>query len=131
MQTKKIKRIFSEVSDSLMQSDLHPVLQKVLSNRKINSPEEIEYSLANLTSFDQLMGIDAAVALIVNALQQKQKILIVGDFDADGATSTAVCVRALKMLGHTAVSYLVPNRFDFGYGLSPELVDVACQDKPD
>jgi len=131
MQTKKIKRIFSEVSDSLMQSDLHPVLQKVLSNRRINSPEEIEYSLANLISFDQLMGIDAAVALIVDALQQKQKILIVGDFDADGATSTAVCVRAFKMLGHTAVSYLVPNRFDFGYGLSPELVDVACQDKPD
>ena len=131
MQTKKIKRIFSEVSDSLMQSDLHPVLKKVLSNRKINSPEELEYSLANLMSFDQLMGIDAAVALIVNALQKKQKILIVGDFDADGATSTAVCVRALKMLGHTTVSYLVPNRFDFGYGLSPELVDVACRDKPD
>jgi len=131
MQTKQIKRMSSEVSDALKQSELHPVLQKVLSNRSINSPAEIEYSLANLISFDQLMGIDAAVALVVNAIQKKHRILIVGDFDADGATSTAVCVRALKMLGHTSVDYLVPNRFDFGYGLSPELVEVACKNKPD
>jgi len=131
MQTKKIKRISGEISDSLKQSDLHPVLQKVLSHRNINSPTEIEYSLANLTGFDQLKGIEPAVELIVNAVLRKSKILIVGDFDADGATSTAVCVRALKMLGHTEVSYLVPNRFDFGYGLSPEIVAVACQNKPD
>jgi len=130
MQTKKIKRLSAPISEYLQQSDFHPVLQKVLSNRRINSPEEIEYSLANLISFDQLMGIEPAVALIVNAVKNQQKILIVGDFDADGATSTAVCVRALKMLGHQNVSYLVPNRFDFGYGLSPEIVAVACQNKP-
>jgi len=131
MQTKKIKRISSEISESLRQSVLHPVLQKVLSNRNINTPAEIEYSLANLMSFDQLMGIESAVELIVNAVQKHQKILIVGDFDADGATSTAVCMRALKMLGHENVSYLVPNRFDYGYGLSPEIVAVACRNKPD
>jgi len=131
MQTKKIKRINSEVSDSLKQSDLHPVLQKVLSHRKIKSPEEMQYNLGKLLGFNQLMGIDSAVALVVSAIQQNQKILIVGDFDADGATSTAVCLRALKMLGHNSVSYLVPNRFDFGYGLSPEIVAVACQNKPD
>ena len=131
MQTKTIKRVNSEVSDLLRQSDLHPVLQKVLSHREISSPDEVQYSLAKLLGFDQLMGIESAVELIVNAIQNKQKILIVGDFDADGATSTAVCLRALNMLGHKDVAYLVPNRFDFGYGLSPELVAVACQNKPD
>jgi len=131
MQTKKIKRISGEISESLKQSDLHPVLQKVLSHRKISSPEEIDYTLGKLTGFNQLMGIEQAVELIVNAIQNKQKILIVGDFDADGATSTAVCVRALKMLGHTSVTFLVPNRFDYGYGLSPEIVAVACENKPD
>ena len=131
MQAKKIRRISGEISESLKQSDMHPVLQKVLSHRKIGSPEEIEYTLGRLTGFNQLMGIEQAVALVINAIQTKQKILIVGDFDADGATSTAVCMRALQMLGHTSVSYLVPNRFDFGYGLSPEIVAVACQDKPD
>lgn len=131
MQTKQIKRINSEVSDSLKQSDLHPVLQKVLSHRQIETPEQVQYSLGKLLGFNQLMGIDSAVALVVGAIQQKQNILIVGDFDADGATSTAVCLRALKMLGHNSVSYLVPNRFDFGYGLSPEIVAVACQNKPD
>ncbi len=131
MQTKKIKRISSDISDSLRQSDLHPIMQKVLSNRNIHSPAEIEYSLAKLMSFDKLKGIDSAVALIVNAIKNQLKILIVGDFDADGATSTALCIRALKMFGHTGVSYLVPNRFDFGYGLSPEIVAVACKEKPD
>jgi len=131
MQTKKIKRVNSEVSDQLKQSDLHPVLQKVLSHRQISSPDEVQYNLGKLLGFDQLMGIDSAVKLIVSAIQNNQKILIVGDFDADGATSTAVCLRALKMLGHTDVAYLVPNRFDFGYGLSPEIVAVACQNKPD
>lgn len=131
MQVKKIKRISGEISDSLKQSDLHPVLQKVLSHRKINSTEDIDYALGKLIGFNQLMGIEQAVALVVNAIQHKQKILIVGDFDADGATSTAVCMRALKMLGPIDVSFLVPNRFDYGYGLSPEIVAVACQNKPD
>jgi len=131
MQAKKIKRINGKVSEELLQSDLHPVLQKVLSNRKINSPDQIEYGLNKLIGFNQLMGIASAVELIINAIKNKQKILIVGDFDADGATSTAVCMRALKMLGHLNVSYLVPNRFDYGYGLSPEIVAVACQNKPD
>ena len=131
MQTKKIKRVNTEVSELLRQSDLHPVLQKVLSHRQISSPDEVEYNLGKLLGFDQLKGIESAVKLVVSAIQNNQKILIVGDFDADGATSTAVCLRALKMLGHTDVDYLVPNRFDFGYGLSPEIVAVACQNKPD
>ncbi len=131
MQTKNIKRLSNKVSDDLKSSALHPVLQKIFSHRHVDSLEEIDYSLNKLTGFNQLKGIEPAIALIVNAIKNQQKILIVGDFDADGATSTAVCVRALRMLGHQSVSFLVPNRFDFGYGLSPEIVAVACQDKPD
>ncbi len=130
MQTKKIKRVSAAISETLEQADLHPVIKRVLSHRNINSPEEIDYALGKLTGFNQLMGIEPAVALVVNAIKKKHKILIVGDFDADGATSTAVCMRALKMLGHTQVSFLVPNRFDYGYGLSPEIVAVACENKP-
>lgn len=131
MNNKTIKRMPGEISEALRGSALHPVLQKVLSHRQITHPDEVEYSLNKLLGFNLLNGIDAAAALIVEAITQQQKILIVGDFDADGATSTAVCFRALKMLGHQQVDHLVPNRFDFGYGLSPELVAVACQDKPD
>jgi len=131
MQDKIIKRLSADVSPGLRHSTLHPVLQKVFSHRKVRAPEEIEYSLANLTGFNQLKGIDEAAKIIVNAIKSNQKILIVGDFDADGATSTAVSLRVLKMFGHSNVTSLVPNRFNFGYGLSPELVEVACQDKPD
>ena len=131
MNTKQIKRITGEISDELRQSDFHPVLQSILSHRNITAPDEIEYSLNKLIGIDQLKGIDQAVEYIVAAIRNKQSILIVGDFDADGATSTAVCLRALNMLGHKSVSFLVPNRFDFGYGLSPELVAVACENKPD
>jgi len=131
MNTKKIKRITGQVSDELRQSGFHPVVQSILSHRNIKSPGEMEYTLNKLIGIDQLKGIDQAVECIVAAIQNKQSILIVGDFDADGATSTAVCMRALNMLGHKEVSFLVPNRFDFGYGLSPELVAVACKNKPD
>ena len=131
MQNKIIKRLSANISPELSQSALHPILQKVFSHRKVNAPEEIEYTLANLIGFNQLKGIDEAAEIIVKAIKSKQKILIVGDFDADGATSTAVSLRVLKMFGHNNVTSLVPNRFDFGYGLSPELVEVACQDKPD
>jgi len=131
MQYKIIKRLQDDISQELKQSTLHPVLQRVLSHRRIAAPQQIDYSLARLTSFNQLKGIDAAVELLVQAVTKQQSILIVGDFDADGATSTAVCYRALQMLGHQRVSFLVPNRFDYGYGLSPELVAVACENPPD
>lgn len=131
MNVKTIKRLPGEISDALKASGMHPVLQKVLSHRKIHSPEQIEYSLSRMTGFNQLLNIDVAASLVIDALLNNKKVLIVGDFDADGATSTAVCYRALKMLGHKDVAYLVPNRFDFGYGLSPELVAVACENKPD
>lgn len=131
MQYKIIKRLQGDISQELEQSTLHPVLQRVLSHRRIAAPQQIDYSLKRLLGFEQLKGIDAAVELLVQAVTNQQRILIVGDFDADGATSTAVCYRALQMLGHRSVSFLVPNRFDYGYGLSPELVAVACENPPE
>ena len=89
------------------------------------------YALNTLHKPVDLRDIDTAVDLFVTALELGHKILIVGDFDADGATSTAVLIRCLKSFGHSNVSYLVPNRFEFGYGLTPEIVEIALEQKPD
>jgi single-stranded-DNA-specific exonuclease len=112
-------------------TDLHPVLQRVYSARGVQSKQELERSLDQLLPFQSLLNIDKAVAILADAIFSQKKILIVGDFDADGATSTAVAVRALKSFGAKHVEFLVPNRFEFGYGLTPELVQVACTMNPD
>ncbi len=112
-------------------SSVHPVLKRVYMKRKLSHPQEVETSLDKLYRADSLSGLQAAVALLVEALKQQQKILIVGDFDADGATSTALAIRALKAMGASQVQYLVPNRFEYGYGLTPEIVTVAATLSPD
>lgn len=110
---------------------LHPVLQTVYLHRKVKSITELDNQLSQLLPFDDLAGIDVAVDSIINAIINNKKILVVGDFDADGATSTAVAVRTLRQFGATQVDYLVPNRFDFGYGLTVELIKYAKDLKPD
>ncbi len=112
-------------------ADLPPLLARVYASRGITSSEELNHSLDQLLPFKQLKGIDEAVALLVEALQQQWRILVVGDFDADGATSTSVAVKALRMLGAGEVDFLVPNRFEYGYGLTPEIVAVAAERNPD
>ena len=109
---------------------LHPVLQKVFAARGIVSQSELDNSLQALLSFSSLKGIDHATERLEQALRLKERILIIGDFDADGATSTTLAVEALQAMGAKDVSYLVPNRFDFGYGLTPAIVDVASELKP-
>lgn len=111
--------------------DLHPVLARVYAARNITSTESLDYSLSRLESFDTLSGIESAVTLLANAVQSGSRILIVGDFDADGATSCAVAVRGLRLMGAGTVEYLVPNRFEYGYGLTEEIVSVALTKKPD
>ncbi len=103
------------------------ILKRVYARRKIEDKKDLDNSLAQLADYSQLSNINEAVQLIYQAIIEQKQILVVGDFDADGATSTAVLLRALHMLGHSKVDYLVPNRFDFGYGLSPELVEVAAE----
>lgn len=111
--------------------DLPPLLTRLYAARGVQTAAELDKGLARLIPFRQLKGIDAAVDLLVVALQQRRRILIVGDFDADGATASSVGVLGLRQLGAVHVDYLVPNRFDYGYGLTPEIVAVALEREPD
>ncbi|HEX4547530.1 single-stranded-DNA-specific exonuclease RecJ [Pseudomonas sp.] len=110
--------------------DLPPLLTRLYAARGVQSEAELDKSLARLIPFQQLKGIEAAVDLLVTALEQRQRILIVGDFDADGATASTVGVLGLRLLGAAHVDYLVPNRFEYGYGLTPEIVEVALTREP-
>ena len=130
MKNKKI--VHREVPDNINLPDpIHPVLKRVYASRNIKSGKDLDYSLSSLIPFKQLSGINDAVILLQEMLEQKKRILIVADFDADGATSCALAIRGLTAMGAKDVIYVVPNRFEHGYGLSPEIVDVALDYDPD
>ncbi|MDH5435709.1 MAG: single-stranded-DNA-specific exonuclease RecJ [Gammaproteobacteria bacterium] len=112
-------------------ADLHPLLARIYGTRNLSSANELEYSLDKLHPHYLLKGIDQAVEVLVETLDKQKRVLIIGDFDADGATSTALAVQALRLFGFRHVDFLVPNRFEFGYGLTPEIVEVAIKFKPD
>ncbi|GAB1269127.1 single-stranded-DNA-specific exonuclease RecJ [Aurantivibrio infirmus] len=130
--TKKIiqRRTFDS-SKAKFTKPLAPVLERILVAREVYSDNEIEMRLEYLLKPDSLKGLDAAITLLLEAVTQQQRVLIVGDFDADGATSCALSVLVLREMGLQTVDYLVPNRFDYGYGLTPEIVAVAAGGKPD
>ena len=109
----------------------HELLQHIYEARGVTDVAQLEYSLSQLLPYESMLGIKAAVKILVDALKQQQRILIVADFDADGATSCAMMMRALKMLGAQNIDYLVPNRFSYGYGLTPEIVALALEKQPD
>lgn len=111
--------------------DIPPLLTRIYAARGVQNAAELEKGLARLLPTHLLKGMDKAVQLLAHALEQRQRILIVGDFDADGATASCVGMLGLRMLGAAHVDYLVPNRFDYGYGLTPEIVAVALQRQPD
>lgn len=127
--SKKIKRRDVPNSESLNQ--IPAILQRIYASRGIAAMSELEDGLANLLPFHNLKDIDKASHRLHTALEKNHRILIVGDYDTDGATSTAVAITALKSFGAKQIEYLVPNRFQFGYGLSPDIVDVASQWRPD
>ncbi|MDP2560645.1 single-stranded-DNA-specific exonuclease RecJ [Psychrobium sp. 1_MG-2023] len=104
-----------------------PLLQRVYAARGISQASELEYQLKNLLNPNTLKDSDKAAQLLFEAIKSNNKITIVGDFDADGATSTALSLLTLRRFGATNVDYIVPNRFDFGYGLSTPIVDIAHQ----
>jgi single-stranded-DNA-specific exonuclease len=118
-------------SDIDLDADLDPLLQRIYLSRKISSKDELDYGLKNLPSPMLMKGMLEAVALVSEALEQDWKILIIGDFDADGATSTSVMLKGLQAMGANRVDFLVPDRFKFGYGLTPEIVEVAARQRPD
>ncbi|MDD1784050.1 single-stranded-DNA-specific exonuclease RecJ [Enterovibrio sp. ZSDZ35] len=107
-------------------SSIPPLLQRIYANRGILNEGELERSAKGLLSYNALHGIERAVALLSEAMANDRRIIIVGDFDADGATSSALSVTAFRMMGCSNVDYLVPNRFEDGYGLSPEVVEQAA-----
>jgi len=112
-------------------SGLHPVLARLYAARQMQHTDELDQSLERLLPPASLKGIDRATALLAEALAQRRRILIIADFDADGATSCAVAMRALRAMGAEALHYVVPNRFEYGYGLTPEIVAVAAEWRPD
>ncbi|MBB6522198.1 single-stranded-DNA-specific exonuclease RecJ [Pseudoteredinibacter isoporae] len=123
----------SSPSSALQQSDLPVLLQRIYASRGVEQLEELELQLAKLPQPTLLKGIEQAVERLWHALQKQERVLIVGDFDADGATSTTVAMQALQAMGLHHIDFLVPNRFEYGYGLTPEIVEVAASasDKPD
>jgi single-stranded-DNA-specific exonuclease len=125
------RRNVPAMSRSGLPEHLHPVLRRVYAGRSIGSVEELDNGLQRLLSPLTLKGIVPAVTLLQVALRDRQRILIVGDFDADGATSSALMIAALRAMGAESVEFLVPNRFEFGYGLTPEIVAVAARMSPD
>jgi single-stranded-DNA-specific exonuclease len=107
---------------------LHPVLERVYCARGVRSEAELDHSLVRLLPVGTLEGIPAAAELLCT--HRLGRVLVVGDFDADGATSCALVVRALRACGFAHVDFLVPNRFEFGYGLTPEIVALAVTRSP-
>lgn len=125
-----LRRTLSEDKD-LLPADLHPVIKRAYLARGITTADELDYSLDRLIHPNLLKGMPQAVALLADAIFQDKRILIVADFDTDGASSAALAIRALIDMGANNVLYLVPDRFRLGYGLTPAIVDIAVQHNPD
>ena len=117
-------------TEALIDQGLHPVMARLYAARGVRSTEEIETGLARLLPPTMLKGIEEAALLLADALEAESRLLVIADYDCDGATACAVAVRGLRMFG-AQVDYLVPNRFEFGYGLTPEIVALAQTREPD
>ncbi|MFP3249267.1 MAG: DHH family phosphoesterase, partial [Paraburkholderia sp.] len=132
--TRIVTRACSPVdAEVLTRHGLHPVLARLYAARGVCQPEEIETGLARLVSPAQLKGCEDAAVLLADSIEGKRRMLVVADYDCDGATACAVAVRGLRMFG-AQIEYLVPNRFEYGYGLTPEIVALAARNpsgKPD
>ncbi|HET8730652.1 MAG TPA: single-stranded-DNA-specific exonuclease RecJ, partial [Moraxellaceae bacterium] len=123
---KKIIRARLMPADVAPLSDMHPVLARLYALRGVRRPEDLDRGLKGLVPASQLKGLDVALDVLERALRDGRRLLVIGDFDADGATSTTLAVLALRAMG-AQVDYLVPNRFEYGYGLTPEIVALACE----
>jgi len=126
-----VQRSFNEASAAtLAASGVQPALARVLAARGVTYASQLESSLSGLIPPEKLTNSGAMAKLLADAITQEKNLLIIGDYDADGATATAVAVRGLRSMGGR-VDYLVPNRFEYGYGLTPEIVALAAKNKPD
>jgi single-stranded-DNA-specific exonuclease len=128
---KIVERAFQEADlRTLVAAGIHPVLARIYAARRIRSANELAYEASSLIPPLKLRGSEEAARLLADAIEAGKRLLIVADYDADGATACAVGLRALRAFG-AEVDYLVPDRFKLGYGLSPELVELAAERKPD
>lgn len=130
MSVIEIRPLPAPAVDHLVASGLSPLAARLLAARGVADASELDLALANLMPFTQLKNAEAMAKRLADAIEAQQKLLIIGDYDADGATATAVGLRGLTLLG-ARVDFLVPNRFEYGYGLSPEIVDLAATMTPD
>lgn len=117
--------------DLVLPDSLPPLVRRIYSQRPLAALTELELKLSQLISPTRLKGIDAAVGLLETALNNAERVLIVADFDADGATSCALAMTVMRALGCAYIDYIVPNRFEYGYGLTPEIVELAKAKTPD
>jgi single-stranded-DNA-specific exonuclease len=124
-----VRRAVPEAAQTLAAAGVPPVLARVYAARGIAMRDELDTELVTLPPFAALEGIDAAAARLAGATQRRERVLIVADYDADGATACAVGVRGLESMGAN-VEFLVPNRFEYGYGLTPEIVALAAERAP-
>ena len=127
----ELKQRAKPVTPALASSGLSPLMQRLYANRGVTTADEIDLALKGLLPPQQLRGVAEAAELLADAIEGEARVVIVGDFDADGATSSALAVSVLRQMGLKEVSYLVPNRFEYGYGLSPEIVALAAEREPD
>ena len=126
-----IRRREAGISAELQAAALPAALKRIYANRGVTNPAELSLTLDQLHPPKLLKGIAEAAELLADAVEGDGRVLVVGDFDADGATSSAMAVSILRQMGLREVAYLVPNRFEFGYGLTPEIVELAAAQMPD
>lgn len=125
--SKIVRRTFTASFDGAFD----PVLRRVYAARGVTAEADVDLALGGLLPVSSLDGLGAAVDMLHDAVQHDRRVVVIGDFDADGATSSALLVRGLRRLGMRDAGYLVPDRFRFGYGLTPEIVALAAERKPD
>ncbi len=125
----KLRQVDKVVEKQLLQAGISPLLARLYAARGVKSAQELNASLSQIIPPNQLTNSASMAILLADAIAQRRKILIVGDYDADGATATAVAVKGLLSMG-AQVDFLVPNRFEYGYGLTPKIVQLAATLKP-
>src|SRR5690554_522796 len=115
---------------SLVEAGVHPLLARIYAARGVRRREELDYRLSGLLPPDALTGACEAAQLLADAIEAGARMVVVADYDCDGATACAVALRGLRAMG-ADVQYLVPNRFEYGYGLTPAIVELAARMEPE